>query len=105
MAVGDNSEGQCDVYRWKNIIQVAASEETTYGLTKDGRVLSAGEKNYGSGWRNITAISAGAYHLVGLKEDGTVVQTGSCDSWKRTTDSWDGIVAISAGAAHTMGLR
>ena len=81
-------------------------KKTTYGLTEDGRVLSAGKKNYGAGWKDIIAIDAGPYHLVGLKEDGTVVQTGGCDSWGKgkSTDSWEDIVAISAGPAFTLGL-
>lgn len=84
-------------------------------LNPDGTVFAVGSEklskydNRGTrcdvwDWEEIVQVSASS-HTVGLKEDGTVVQTGSCDSWKRTTDSWDGIVAISAGAAHTMGLR
>ena len=84
-------------------------------LDPDGTVFAVGSEklseyaNRGTrcdvwDWEGIVQVSA-ASHTVGLKSDGTVVQTGSCDQWKRNTDSWCDIIAISAGAAYTLGLR
>ena len=36
VAVGSNSNGKCDVESWEDIVQVAAGEEHTVGLRKDG---------------------------------------------------------------------
>ena len=42
LAAGDNSNGQCDVGDWDNIVAVAAGSTHTLGLRADGTVVSAG---------------------------------------------------------------
>ncbi|MCL2356884.1 MAG: hypothetical protein FWC70_06980 [Defluviitaleaceae bacterium] len=45
-ADGDNSEFQCDVSGWENIVAVAAGDAHTLGLRADGRVLATGSNAY-----------------------------------------------------------
>lgn len=65
---------------WENIIAIAVGGDVSYGLTAEGKVLIAGETEYGQdaalSWENIIAISASPYHVAGLKADGTVVAAG-----------------------------
>ena len=109
IAIGDNSDGQCDVSDWTGIISVAASDYHTLGLRYDGTVLATGNNFDGqcdvSDWEDIFAISAGMSHSVGVKLDGTVVavtknNVGQCD-----VSDWEDIIAISAGTNHTVGLK
>ena len=112
VAVGDNSNGQCNVNNWKDIVAVSAGGKHTVGLKKDGTVVAVGGTIYDYGqcnvekWEDIVAISAGERHTVGLKKDGTVVavgnnQYGKCNDVK----NWKDIVAVSAGGEHTVGLK
>jgi hypothetical protein len=59
VAVGWNSEGQCDVSGWTKIIQVAAGYVHTVGRKSDGTVVAVGYNYYGqcnvSGWRKMSA--------------------------------------------------
>ena len=47
MAVGKNSDGQCDVKDWKNIVAVSAGDDQTVGLKSDGTVVAVGDYEYG----------------------------------------------------------
>ena len=80
IAVGLNSNGQCDVGNWRDVIQIAAGWGHTAGLKKDGTVVAAGDNREGqpgvSDWADIKQVAAGGYHTVGLKKDGTVVVAG-----------------------------
>ena len=116
VAVGDNSDGQCNVSGLKNIVAVSAGSGYTVGLRADGTVVAVGRNTVGacdvSDWTDIVAISAGYYHTVGLKVDGTVVATKIigergpvCDSGQCDVSDWTDIVAISAGEEYTVGLR
>ena len=81
VAVGNNSDGQCNVSGWSNITAISAGYYHTVGLKKDGTVVAVGNNSDGqcnvSGWSNITAISAGYKRTVGYKKDGTVVAAGN----------------------------
>jgi alpha-tubulin suppressor-like RCC1 family protein len=80
VAVGDNSDGQCDVGDWTDIVQVAAGFVHTVGLNSDGTVVAVGHSGYGQcdvgNWTDIIQVAAGDYHTVGLRSDGTVVAAG-----------------------------
>ena len=109
MAVGDNSDGRCNVGSWENIIAISAGYDHTVGLKDDGTVAAVGNNEYGQcdvyDWTNIVAISAGDWYTVGLKSDGTVVATGKNDAGECNLSDWTDIVSISAGMDHTVGLR
>ena len=108
-AVGNNTDGQCDVSGWRDVVAVAAGNDHTAGLKKDGTVVAVGKNDWGqcnvSGWRDIVAIAAGRAHTVGLKKDGTVVAAGSDSSGRCNVYGWRDIVAIAAGSNHTAGLK
>ena len=42
LAAGENKYGQCDVFSWNNVIDIAASEYMTIGLTASGECLKKG---------------------------------------------------------------
>ena len=109
LAVGDNSNHQCDVKSWRDIVAVAAGVYHTVGLKSDGTVVATGGYTHAqwnvSKWNNIVSISAGGEQTVGLKNDGTVLAVGKNKDGECNVSSWTNIIAISAGGHHTVGLR
>ena len=108
-AFGDNTNGQCDVSQWSDIVAVSTNNMTTIGLKTDGTVVATGQNDNGecnvSEWSDITAIASGRKHTAGLKEDGTVVAVGDNSAEQCKVSNWKTIVAIAAGKEHTVGLR
>ncbi len=104
VASGQNTDGQCDVGAWTNIIYAAAGDKISVGVKEDGTVVVAGNTASGesaaAGWTGIKRVAAGSAHVAGLKEDGTVVTTGAGD-----TAAWTDIVDIAAAGNHTVGLK
>ena len=118
IAAGKNNYGQCDVNRWKDIIEVAAGEYHTVGLKADGTVIAVGKNNYDqcnvNEWNNIVKIAADEIHTIGLKADGTVVVVGrrnnaggyDANNWHNyDVNNWHNIVEITASANHIVGLK
>ena len=116
VATGSNSDGQCDVTGWSEIIAVSAGSSHAVGLRSDGTVVATGSNAGGqcdvSGWTDIVTVSAGSGYTIGLRSDGTVIATGkgTTGSFGSTTDGfavseWTEIVAVSAGSSHAVGLR
>ena len=109
VAIGNNSSGQCNTYRWKDIIAVFAGDYHTVGLKSDGTVVAVGDNDDGQcgvfGWKNIVAVSAGCGHTVGIKSDGTVVAVGDDRDGQCDVSGWENIVAVSTGDYHTVGLK
>ena len=108
VAVGDNSDGECDVDGWNGIVQVAAGESHTVGLKLDKTVAAVGDNSYGqcdvSEWTGIVQVSAGAYHTIGLKWDRTVVAMGRNIEGQCNVDTWIGMMQLCGGSCHTVGL-
>ena len=108
-ALGANSDGQCDVSTWSDIVSVAAGNTHTVGLRKDGTVIASGWHSGGqcdvSDWKDIVSIAAGSSHTIGLKADGTVIATGWNIYDQCNVSEWTDIVAIAAGNDHTIGLK
>ena len=108
VAVGYNSDGQCAVSDWKDIIAISAGGFHTVGLKADGTVVAVGDNDYGrcavSDWKDIIAISAGYYYTVGLKADGTVVAVGANDFGECNVSNWTDIKlpSISEGQQTAM---
>ena len=119
-AVGNNENGQCNVYGWTDIVAISAGDKHTVGLKSDGTVVATGFQDghyttyYGqcdvSAWRNIVAISTFYEETVGLKSDGTILVVGNnhapdqCYNTIRSRN-WSDIVAISAGYNYIVGLK
>lgn len=106
-------DGECEVTKWKDIVQVAAGYDFSLGLKSDGTVISTKlthkEYDYGqcdvSSWNNIIAISALGRNAAGLKSDGTVVVTGDNSCGQCDVSSWKNIVAIDVGYNFILGLK
>ena len=109
VAVGDNSENQCDVSRWRDIVAVSANELHTVGLKSDGTVVAVGNNTYGRCnvlvWQNAISVSAGYQHTVALKSSGSVAAVGDNSDGQCEVYEWQNIVAVSAGSFHTVGLK
>ena len=109
VAVGDNTDGQCEVSDWRDIVAISAGYGHTVGLKADGTVVAVGDYNYDQcevfDWRDIWAVSAGSLHTVGLKFDGTVVAVGDNEFGQCDVNDWTNVAAISAGYGHTVGLK
>lgn len=110
-SAGNNSNGQCKTYGWKNVIAIAAGRYFSAGLLSDGTVVTAGNAaGYTldtSGWTGIQKIAAGDSFLAGLTGDGTVLVTGKTDygTYSINTDGFSDIFDIAAGSSHLIGLR
>lgn len=109
VAVGENSDGQCNVSKWTNIVSVSVGDYHTVGLKNDGTVVAVGSNSHGqcnvSSWKDIIAIAAYDKHTLGLKSDGTVVATG-INTKAFDTSEWKDIVAITAGGgAYAVGIK
>lgn len=86
VAVGNNSNGRCNVYGddWKDIIAIAAGDTHTLGLKSDGTIVVAGSKSMAdtvSEWENresikFVSIAAGMETTLALTQDGIVYGTG-----------------------------
>ena len=85
VATGKNSNGECKVSSWKNIIQISAGYDYSLGLCSDGKVMVAGRCSFNekiSRWKDIVQVSSGYDFALGLRSDGTVVYAGkeaACD--------------------------
>lgn len=86
VAVGNNSDKQCNVSHWKDIVAIAAGNPTV-GLKANGTVVATGYNKQGncdlSDWRNIVAVAVGN-STIGLTASGTVeIAGGYIDNWDR----------------------
>ena len=107
-AIGRNSDGQCNVGSWRDIIQIDAGYDHTVGVRSDGTVVAVGRNmdgqcNVGS-WRNIVQVAAGEAHTLGLRKDGTVVAVGRNSDHQCEVDRWTGITQIAAAKVNSLGL-
>lgn len=109
VAVGRNTDGQCEVSGWEDIAATAVNWYHTVGLKSDGTVVAVGNNEKGqceiSSWEDIVAIAAGVEHTAGLKSDGTVVAVGRNTDGQCEVSAWKDIVAIATGATFTIGLK
>jgi alpha-tubulin suppressor-like RCC1 family protein len=109
LARGRDTDGQCAVGAWTDVVAVATGGGHTVAATVDGHVLAAGNDDFGQGavgaWTEVVAVAAGAQHTVGLKRDGTVVATGDNLDAQCAVGAWSEVVAIAAGWNHTVALK
>lgn len=109
MACGYNSNGQCNISDWTDIVAVACGGFHTVGLHSNGTVVACGGDGNGwrgiSNWTNIVAIAGGVEHTIGLRVDGTVVACGKKSYGQCDVSGWTDIVAIACSDLHTVGLR
>ena len=107
-AYGDNSEGQCEVENWGDVVAVSVNVTQSLGLDANGTVYAAGKNTRGEcdvgTWKDVVAVEAGFYASFGLREDGTVVACGDTERYDGEIGSWSNIKAISAMPGNEYGL-
>ena len=101
VATGDNTNGQCNVGNWRDIVSVAAGYMHTVGLRFDGTVVATGYNAHGEcnvgEWKNIVTIIAGNEFTLGLLSNGTVIATGLFESSNFVDydfSSWANIISV-----------
>jgi len=122
--------GNAEVSSWDDIIAVAAGEYWTFGIKRDGKVVTCGS---GASWGNDdsasrvetwtgivkigssggdnyetkgnTTVTTNNHHTIGLRYDGRVVATGAGPYGECDVEGWTNIVDIAAGWRHTLGLK
>ncbi|MGB5926267.1 MAG: CFI-box-CTERM domain-containing protein, partial [Dehalococcoidia bacterium] len=109
VAVGSNTDGQCDIGGSTDITQVDAGGFHTVGLRNDGTVIAVGDNEYGQcdvgGWTDIIQVDAGEYHTVGFKDGSTVIAVGNNDFGQCDVGTWTDIAQVATGGYHTVGLE
>ena len=106
VATGNNSEGQCNVSDWHDIIAVSSSGVHTVGLKSDGTVVATGRNSRTIGffrrqtietgacsvanWHDIIAITTSPDATYGLMKNGTIVSTNNCCLAKE----WNDVISI-----------
>ena len=107
-AYGDNSEGQCEVENWGDVVAVSVNVTQSLGLDANGTVYAAGKNTRGEcdvgTWKDVVAVEAGFYASFGLRTDGTVVACGDTERYGGQIGSWSNIKAISAMPGNHYGL-
>ena len=106
VATGRNTEGQCEVTAWNELVAVDCGAYHTAALHSDGTVVAAGRNSEGqcdvSGWTGIIAIACTDYNTLGLRSDGTIVSTG----YHAYADlsGWKNITALGGGSYVVCGV-
>ena len=86
---------------WTDIVAVAAGDDHTVGLKRDGSVVAVGSNadivggyvgqcNV-SDWTDIVSVAAGFYYTIGLKRDGSVVAVGWNTDGQSDVSGWSDI--------------
>ena len=128
LAVGDNSRGQCDVDSWSDIEDIAVGWYQSFGVTKSGRVMTAGEFSAPklnaaqiATWRNVEQLKVGLggmddCSVIALCSDGRVLGMGEAwgdYGWEGhienakfiSTDGWISGCILNDGSAKIWGLK
>ena len=106
VAAGRNTEGQCDVSAWSDLIAIDCGAYHTAALRRDGTVVATGRGTEGqcdvSGWTNVTAIACTDYNTLGLLADGSIVSTGYHPY--TVLSGWRGVTALGGGSYVVCGV-
>lgn len=76
VAAGQNTQGECDVEGFLDIVSIYARENSTIGIDKFGRVWTAGDIKVASEvevWTDVKEAIYSANVMYGLKNDGSIV--------------------------------
>ena len=72
LATGDNQFGQCDVFEWTDIVDVATSGNQAVGLKSDGTVITTLKDEKGNevkiDWTDIVSIEIYGEDILGVKK-------------------------------------
>ena len=106
VALGDNSQGQCNISHWRDIIDIEVSYNSTFGIRRDGTVVAAGafERFYLAqieAWRDVERICVTADSPFCVHRDGTI---SALSYEKGDFRSWTDIVDICFAGKQLVGL-
>ncbi len=98
----------CATDEWRGVVAIAAGEDVTLGICRDGRVLSVGSSHFGQcntdGWRDTVAVSTSGRHTVALFSDGHVEAIGLNERGECRTAAWSRMLQVIALPSLTLGL-
>jgi alpha-tubulin suppressor-like RCC1 family protein len=100
VAVGSNSQGQCNVSDWKDVVEIYSYGNMSMGLKSDGTVLIVGNDNNDidvSNWKQVISLAIGNNYVAGLLSNGRVIVTGDCDTIINSISGWTDIECIASG--------
>jgi len=107
-ATGSNSNGECDVSDWYDVIQIETAYHTV-ALAKDGTVMATGENNFGEcdvkSWKDIVQLAVGDFYTLGLTASGKVLSAGLNSCGQCNVSDWANIKKIYASGNMSIGLR
>ena len=105
-AGGDNSEYQCDVSHWRDIVAVAAGDSHTLGLRADGTVIAAGSNAFDqcdiSHITDVRAVYAFGCDSVCVLKDGTAIAVGRS---KLNLSEFNDIASIAPYPEGVIGIK
>ncbi len=97
---GDNSYGQCDVQKLRDIVYISCAPNCLYAVNKEGDVSIVGAviDNNIKEWKNIKTIACGSFHVLGLTGDNTVMVAGDMldNNMTETVSKWKNVKSIAA---------
>ncbi len=82
----------------------------SFGITKDGKVLVAGDNSYNQGnvdlWENIVSIDGYGEYTIGLTEQGTVNVAGNLSEVHQDfVSTWEHIIDVASGDLYVVALK
>ena len=105
-AVGDGTQGQCNVAAFYDLRAVAAGYQHTLGLKADGTVVAAGDNTCGqcnvADWTNVVSIACGAWDSFGVRADGTLLH---CGFSSYDLSGWTDLHSVRACETALIGVR
>ena len=108
-AFGSNSDGECEVSSWNDVVWVSAGDGFTVALTGSGTALFTGDNGYCqqqcTKWTDLSRLEAGRTYVVGVRSDGTMLAIGRNGMGQCELDGWSGVVSVAAGYDHTVAMR
>ncbi len=106
-AVGRMSGGRLETTKWKNVVKVAAHEDTV-ALLCDGTVIATKDvngKHNIENWTDIVDIDINYCNTIGLTSAGTVVCAGANTYDQCDVSSWEDIVDVTVSTRASYGLK
>ena len=105
----DANYGLLRTENWSGIKAVLSAPNCTYGVTGDGKVVSAGSAQYPEvkNWDSIVELAGGTGFILGLKNDGKAVAAGDLPdpSNQRTIEQWTKVTSIAASRNGVLALH
>ncbi|MDY6063089.1 MAG: helix-turn-helix domain-containing protein [Erysipelotrichaceae bacterium] len=105
---GDNSNGQLNLSKYKDIVKVREGSSFTVLLDRNGYVYSEGLLSKFSSeiakWDNIIDIEVGNSHIVGLTGSGKVLCVGDNEHGECNVSQWHSVTRIYASNNGTIGF-